>query len=62
MNLKETVLTSDGFRLLDTTTESGSLDDLTILCSGSGTGIGLTLLDITHRDSILMSLAVPSLG
>jgi len=56
VKFKETALTThqhNRLRLLDTATKSGSLDDLTILCSGSGIGIGLGLLDINHGDSIL---------
>jgi len=44
----KTAPTSAGLRLLDTITESGSLEDLMILGSGSGTG----QLDIALKDAI----------
>jgi len=44
----KTAPTSAGLRLMDTITESGSLEDLMILGSGSGTG----QLDIALKDAI----------
>jgi len=46
-----------GIRLLDTATENGKTDGLTILGSGSGTGTWLGLLD-----AILVSLVILGLG
>jgi len=55
-------LPSPALRLgYDTATDSGSLEGLTILGSGSGTDTGLRLLDIVLSDAILVSLAILSL-
>ena len=49
VKLLVTGLTGTGFRLLDTATESGSLEGLMILSSDSGASSGLGLLDIAPR-------------
>lgn len=53
-----TALTGKGLRLLDT----GSLEGLTILGSGSEAGPELGLLDIAPEYAILVSLPILALG